>query len=130
MATISTWTKKQKKDWDAWVATRPKVIQDLARQYPPNRLYRLAPTGQRAILVSYCENGTVTVAITGQYNLVVFSRRVFGVNPSDLTECELPPAGEDVGDMAVEAGYTNKEIRTILIPTLKALAAAEKASAN
>ena len=75
-----------------WLAERPKVIHDLARLLPPNRLYRL--DDRRVTLVSYEENGTVTVLVSGEYNLLVCERHVFGVRPEDLTECDLPDAKE------------------------------------
>lgn len=100
---------------------RPVVIQALARTYPPNRLYRLTGTGQRVTVVSYAEDGTVTVAVTGRYNRVLFSHTVFGVNPTALTECGLPRPGEDLGDTAAEAGYDTRDIKDVLIPMLLGL---------
>ena len=103
----------------AWVAERPPVIRDMIASHPPDRLYRMQSTGHRVTLHSYSEDRTVTVDITGEYNRVVFSRRVFGIPVDDLIECDPPPADEPIGDTAREAGYTDQDIKTILIPKLR-----------
>ena len=54
-------------------------------------------TGHRVTMYSYSENGTVTVNVTGDYNVVVFERQVFGISPDDLEECDLPAPGEFLG---------------------------------
>lgn len=86
-------------EWDKWVEARPKEIQELCRLLPPNKLYRLKTSGHRATLYSYEEGGTVTVNVTGQYNSVIFGRRVFGIQPEDLEECDLPGPDEVLGEI-------------------------------
>lgn len=86
-------------EWGRWLAERPQVIRDMAVKYPPDRLYRMSSSGHRCYLLSYNEDDTVTVAVTGQYNFVVFDRRVYGVDASELVECELPGEDELVGTM-------------------------------
>lgn len=108
-------------NWKAWVATRPPKVQKVAKKYPPWKLFAM-PTEiglHRVYVRSYGEDGTVTVNVTGEYNRVLFGRTVFGIDPTTLTECNLPPPGEDVGDTAQEAGYDEKDIRRILIPKIK-----------
>ena len=105
--------------WDRWVAERPAVIQEMCRRLPPNRLYRLKSSGHRVTIRSYCEDGTVTVYVAGEYNRVVFSRHVFGVDPNDLVECELPAPGEDLGDTCAEAGLDEDDITNLVIPEIK-----------
>ena len=117
MAHIFELDSEQLKGWEAWIATRPPVIQEMARRWPPNVLYRLDQ--HRVSVISYNEAGTVTVEVSGKYNRVLFGRNVFGVDPQKLIECELPPKDEDVGDTAREAGYSEKDIQEILIPDLK-----------
>ena len=85
------------KAWCDWVATRPEGIQKLCRQLPPDRLYRMKTIGQRVTIYSYSEDGTVTVDVSGEYNFALFERRVFGVNPDDLEECDVPDAREILG---------------------------------
>lgn len=83
--------------WDAWVATRPPIIQEMCAKLPPNLLYLYKSTGQRVTIESYSENGTVTVQVSGEYNLIEFERSVFGVPQDELEECDLPPADQPVG---------------------------------
>ena len=99
MAVIIEMTKEQQKEWDEWVESRPPVIQKMAKAHPPDRLYRLITTGQRVTLLSYGEDGTVRVLVTGKYNFVSFDREVFGIDIAMLEECELPEEGELVGTM-------------------------------
>lgn len=88
--------------WNAWVATRPPVIQAMCAKLPPDRLYRMKSTGQRVTLHSYSENETVTVDITGEYNATMFDRQVFGVAADDLEECDLPASDEPIGTLLTE----------------------------
>ena len=88
--------------WFAWVESRPPVVQELCRLLPPDRLYLLKSSGHRVTLLSYSENRTVTVAVTGEFNSVVFDRQVFGIKPEDLEECELPADNEQLGTMLTE----------------------------
>ena len=89
MKTIIEWSEEQKQAWDEWVTSRPEMIQEMCRKWPPNVLYRLDPPGQNVYVVSYNENGTVMVNVTQEFNpdlVLVFNRTVFGVNPDDLKE--------------------------------------------
>jgi hypothetical protein len=76
--------------WEKWVSSRPPVIQDLCLRYPPDRLYLLKPNDQLVTLVSYSEDGTVTVYVSSEVNEVIFDRTVFGVDPLNLVECDVP----------------------------------------
>lgn len=98
MAIIVQWTPEKKAEWDKWLETRPKIIKDMAEKLPPNRLYKLKHD-VRVTLYSYSEDGTVTVNVTGEYNRVFFNRRVFGIKPDDLEECDLPEPGESLGSI-------------------------------
>ena len=80
-----------------WIAGRPKKIQEMCKRWPPNLLYRDKESKLRVYIYSYSENGSVTVVVSGRYNFVCFERRVFGVDPEALEECELPEADEKVG---------------------------------
>lgn len=90
------------KAWDEWVESRPPVVQDLCRRYPPDRLYRIKDSGHRCTLVSYSEDGTMKVNVTGQFNFVTFDRQVFGIKPENLEECDLPGADEHLGTALTE----------------------------
>ncbi len=98
MARFCEPTKKQLKGWKKWASKRPPVIQALAERFDPWTLYRL-DNGDRVQVVSFCEDGTVTVAVTRHFNLILFERQVFGINPDLLTECDLPGPDELVGEM-------------------------------
>jgi hypothetical protein len=75
----------------------------LAKKFDPWTLYRLRnpddPTGDtyRVTIHGYQENGELIVNVTGQFNLIGFGRRVYGIAPDDLSECDLPAAGEELG---------------------------------
>jgi hypothetical protein len=85
------------KAWEEWVKTRPPAVKELCRKLPPDRLYRLKNRDVLVTIVSYSEDNTVTVSITGEYNVLAFDREVFGVNPKHLKECNLPKEGEIIG---------------------------------
>jgi hypothetical protein len=87
--------------WNEWVATRPPIIQEMCRRLPPDRLYRIKDA-HRCTIVAYSEDGTVRVNVSGEHNFLMFDREVFGINPNDLTECDLPDENEVVGTMIQE----------------------------
>jgi len=93
MATLFELDQKQ---FDEWLENRPQVIKDMAAQFPPNKLYRME-TGHRVTLMSYSEDRTVVVKVSGKYNYVQFERSVFGVDIDSLIECDLPAPDEKVG---------------------------------
>lgn len=83
-----------------WASTLPKPCDEIALRIRPDTLYRMSSTGHRVYPLSYGEDGTVRVAVTGRFNCLAFEREVFGVNPNDLTECDLPEEGEQLGTFA------------------------------
>lgn len=99
MALLFEWTDGQKRAWDEWVAARPDSVRLLCERLPPNRLYRIKSTNQRVTIYSYAEDNTVTVNVSGQYNVIVFERQVFGVDANDLEECDMPSPNEPLGAM-------------------------------
>ena len=103
MADIRPITEADETAWTKWRAGRPKVIRDLAKRFRPWKLYRMTSTGHRVIPYSFSEDGTMTVVVSARYNLIRFERRVFGINPDDLVECDLPPEGELVGETLTPA---------------------------
>lgn len=84
-------------EWKEWIESRPLIIQEMAKKVKPSHLYKLKSTGQRVTPYSYSEKGTVNVFVSGKYNMVTFERLVYGINPDDLEECEIPSASECVG---------------------------------
>lgn len=112
---MATNIKYDMKMFQDWLISRPKCIQEMAEKYPPNRLYRLTKTGQRVTLASYSEDGTVRIHVLPEFNkerfegLTDMCREVFGVNPNDLAECDLP----DYFDNSKEE-WTNQITLTII----------------
>ena len=84
-------------EFEEWVEERPECIKEMIKKYPPNLLYRLKTANQRVTIYSYAENNTMTVTVSGDYNLIDFERNVFGIKPEDLEECDFPQDGELVG---------------------------------
>ncbi len=75
--------------WERWVATRPPVIQELARRFPPTRTYVLRTTTQIVHIISYYENGTMKVGVVPAENPHLVCAlpepyEVFGIEPADL----------------------------------------------
>lgn len=68
------------KEFYDWLDTRPEIIQELGKKYPPWLDYKL--NGKPCQLLSYCEDGTVTVNTSDIFGLVGYN--VFGVNPEEL----------------------------------------------
>ena len=120
MAEYHKFNEEQQKEWNDWVATRPQVIKDLIKKVSPTTLYRLKSTGQRVFVISYAENGTVSVAYSGKYNLVDFEQQIFGILPEELEECELPLPDEKVGVICDTPEKVEAEIARVReIPAIK-----------
>lgn len=98
MARIYEPTAEQEQGWAAWVETRPPLVRDVARRFEPWSLYRLKSTGQRVTIRSIATDGTLTVNVTGQFNLISHARAVFGIDADDLEPADLPGPDEPVGE--------------------------------
>lgn len=90
MARVIEPTEEDQADWAEWVGSRPDSVRIIAEKFDPWSLFRLKTTDQRVTIYSFSEDGTVTVNITGEFNLHLFDSQVFGINPDDLEPCELP----------------------------------------
>lgn len=102
-------TEEQERGLADWVAERPPAVRAVAERFNPWTLYRMKSTGQRVTVVSFGEpdhGGAVTlkVLVSGEFNVVIFDREVFGIKPEDLEECDLPQPGELLG-----TALTNEE---------------------
>ena len=104
MANVMDPTPEQQQDWDEWVSERPRAVREALQRYDlkPWRLYRMKSSGHRCTLYSVDEpeDGsapTLKVDVLGRFNLLAFDRRVFGISPSDLEECDLPATDEPLG---------------------------------
>jgi len=61
----------------------------------PDVLFRMKSTDQRVFVSGFAADGKVTVVILHRYNTHLKDRppldfKVFGVDPHDLVECDLP----------------------------------------
>jgi hypothetical protein len=97
-------TTDQIREWESWLAKRPAAIRATVTRLKidPWTLYRLKTTDQRVFLLALFEpkaDGKVLcrVAVSGDFNLLAFERSVFGIDPEDLEECDLPGPEEPVG---------------------------------
>ncbi|CAM5999267.1 unnamed protein product [Sphagnum balticum] len=92
---------EMKSEWAEFVSSRPDAVRKVAERFNPWTLYRIGKDGHRVTLYSFGEHEdgsvTLTVNVTGEFNCVVFERRVFGIKPEDLEECDLPAEGEIMG---------------------------------
>lgn len=92
MAKFVEWDEGLAKQWDDWVAGRPDVVKEMCVAHPPNVLYKLKTTKQLVTLMSYFEDGTVQVFVDPKFNptRLFTGHAVFGINPEDLEEVDLP----------------------------------------
>jgi hypothetical protein len=94
MATVREFDEGGREAWQEWLESRPAKIREVAEKYPPWILYRIKGGSTCGIIASYGEQEdgsvTVTVDVTGEFNLVIMDRSVFGIKPSDLEECDIP----------------------------------------
>lgn len=111
-------TEEEQASYRAWVETRPAHIKAVAERFEPWNLYRLKTNKQRVYVLSFSDQAdgtvTMTVAVTGQFNLLAFDRRVFGIKPEDLEPCDLPDPSEELGTV-----FTCEEIEASL-PSIRA----------
>lgn len=115
---------EQVAEWRGWVSGRPENVRAVAEKFDPWSLYRIKSTGQRVTLVSFGEQEdgdvTLTVNVTGQFNLIAFDREVFGVEPDDLEPCDPPDKGEIVGTVLTDEGDIDAYVDEIRPLVLKA----------
>lgn len=88
--------------FDKWLETRPQVIKDLAKRFPPNVLYRIKDTGHRVFVRGYDEDGTLIMHVGSEFNRITFAHDMSGVPPEDLEECDFPPDDEPVGALLTD----------------------------
>lgn len=113
-------TASQKDMYAQWVAARPEVIRKMIADHNLqfDTLYRRKSNDKRVILHSFNEDGTVTVSVICEYNPEtmlpggIFNRHVFGVDPADLEECDLPDGVEVIEghDVDVESEEAKEAI--------------------
>lgn len=117
MARIVEPTSEQEAGYRDWVASRPPHVRTVAERFDPWSLYRLK-SGHRVTVLSFGEakDGcvTLTVNVSGEFNLLAFERQVFGVPPDDLEPCDLPDAAEPIGAV-LSADHVEDNIDTLRV---------------
>jgi hypothetical protein len=100
MARYTEPTPEQIVQWAIWTRDRPAHVRRVAERFDPWSLYLMKSTGHRVFVHGFDETEggvTVRVVVSGEFNLVAMERSVFGIDPEDLSPCELPDASEPVG---------------------------------
>lgn len=103
MAKIYEMNEQEQEEWDKWLESKPPCIKKMALEFMPNKLYLLKSSNHRVTINSYSEDGTMTVFVSGKFNLLAFERGVFGIHPLDLEECALPLPDEVLGVLLNES---------------------------
>ena len=102
-------TNEQVQSYSEWVEERPPSVRALIKEkgFAPWKLYNLQGTRQRVFVYGFHEDDddtiTLSVIVDARFNFVFMERRVFGIDPKKLIECDLPEPGEIVGN----AGFTD-----------------------
>lgn len=92
-------TEAEEIAWREWVQSRPDAVRTAAERFDPWSLYTLKSTGQRVLLRSIFEDGTVSVVVSERFNgPLIMERKVFGIDPDDLEPCEWPLPGANGGE--------------------------------
>ncbi len=80
-------------------------------------------TSQRVTLSSICEDGTISVSVSADYNFVLHERNVFGIDPNDLEPCEIPSSDELVGSVLTQEQVEENidALRVLVRPDLFAM---------
>lgn len=111
-------TDEMKNEWADFVSSRPDVVRKVAEKFNPWTLYRIGKDGHRVTLYSFGEHKdgsvTLTVNVTGEFNCVMFERRVFGIKPEDLQECDFPAKNEITGAV-LSGGQVEEHIDTLRV---------------
>lgn len=92
MANIVEPTEELQSMFEEWIAGEDMTdeIKAIARKYPPWNLYRLKTTDQKVRTISFSDNGTVRVLVSNKYNFDPTNTEVYGIDPNDLEECDIP----------------------------------------
>jgi hypothetical protein len=112
MANIIEPDEEYMREYEKMFEILPTNQQEVIKKFPPWKLYRLKSTNQRVeiLTIGTDKDNTVKfrVDISGKYNMILFDRQVFGIDPDDLEECDLPD--EPVGTLLTEEEDIDKSI--------------------
>ena len=97
MAEIFRYTEEQEKIFNDFVDGLPSHLKELAKRFPSNKIFRHKKTNQIVMPNSFNEDGTMTVNIYRFLNNPIhLTKTVFGVDPEDLEEADLPNGIKEV----------------------------------
>jgi hypothetical protein len=112
------WTPEQEQMWNEWLSKCPHCIREMITKYnlSPDRLYRYKNTGRKVTIHSLFEDGTVSVNVLYRFNeesmiSPLNERRVFGVDPANLEECEWDGIVENESQDTVTDKHATTEAR-------------------
>lgn len=107
-------TEENVKAYREWVAERPPQVKAIAERFDPWTLYWLKSPGQRVTVLGFDEMNDgrvcVRVNVSGRFNALAFERQVFGVDPDDLEECDLPGPDEVLGSLDLPIEVVRKAL--------------------
>ena len=66
--------------WKQWLLKRPKIIQKMATEHPPNILYPL--DGHKAVIHTYNQQGTITMKFPEEHNTTKLPNKT--IKPEEL----------------------------------------------
>jgi hypothetical protein len=105
-------TSEELKIYEIWLETLSINEREVMKKYKVWKLYKLKSTNQKITIYSVYLNDNdevkLTVIVSSKYNLISFERQVFGIDPEDLEECDLPT--EPVGAILTEEKDINEYI--------------------
>ena len=118
-------TEEQIKGRDDWVSERPDIVRKVAEKFLPWKLYLLTTTGQKVTVCVFDEEDddtvTVRVNVLAEFNQPLsHERTVFGIDPNDLVETDVPSLEERVNNLLTCPLLSNERVSE-LIDDLKVL---------
>ena len=84
-----------------WLQVRPPIIRELFTARPSGVYYKYQEQNFICTIVSFFEDRTARVNISGEFNLIYMSRSMI-VDPYELTECDAPPEDKTLGEVLRE----------------------------
>jgi hypothetical protein len=113
-------TEEQLRMWDVWIAERPEIVRQVAKNFQPWKLYRLTTTNHKVTLAVFDEeddNITVTlrVNVLAEFNEnLLHERRVFGIVPDDLVECDVPSFEERAVNLQNGPALSDEQVEALI----------------
>lgn len=102
-------TPEQVQNYRDWLETVPPRVKEVAEKFDIWSLYLMKSTKQKVFILAFDENEegvTLTVKVSGEFNLVCQESDLSGVDPNDLAECDLPKPGELVGTLDADPEFS------------------------